>query len=122
VHTVLYIEDNPVNVILMEAMISLEPGIRLIAAPHPEIGLELANAQRPDLILLDIELPGMDGYEVLRRLRAARSTCAIPVFAVSANAMDSDVRQGLAAGFDDYLTKPLEFSQLLAALRRVLRK
>ncbi len=117
---VLYIEDNPVNVMLMEAMLGREPELRLITAPLPEMGLELAAAQRPDLILLDIQLPGMDGYEVLRRLRAVESTRDIPVVAVSANAMSGDMEQGLAAGFHDYLTKPLDLSRLLDVVRGAL--
>jgi len=118
---VLYIEDNPVNVLLMEAMMEREPGVRLITATLPEVGLRMAQSERPRLILLDIQLPGMDGYEVLRRLRAAESTRAIPVIAISANAMRGDIEQGLAAGFDHYLTKPLELSRLLAALHQALR-
>jgi CheY-like chemotaxis protein len=118
--TVLYIEDNPVNVLLMEAMMERERGVRLITATLPEVGLRMAQSERPQLILLDIQLPGMDGYEVLRRLRAAESTRAIPVIAISANAMRGDVEQGLAAGFNDYLTKPLELSQLLAAMHKAL--
>ena len=119
--TVLYIEDDPVNTLLMEAMVGREPGVRLITAPLPEVGLELAHAAQPDLILLDIQLPGMDGFEVLRRLRTAESTRAIPVIAISANAMSGDIEQGLAAGFNDYLTKPIEMSRLLGVLRTTLR-
>ncbi len=116
----LYIEDNDVNVMLMQAMLGRESGLRLITAPLPEMGLELAASRRPDLILLDIQLPGMDGYEVLRRLRSAESTRAIPVIAVSANAMSGDMEQGLAAGFHDYLTKPLDLSRLLHVVRGAL--
>jgi PAS domain S-box-containing protein len=119
--TVLYIEDNPVNVLLMEAMVTRAPGVRLITAPLPEVGLEMAHAAQPDLILLDIQLPGMDGYEVLRRLRAHESTRTIRVIAISANAMSGDIEQGLVAGFDDYLTKPLDMSRLLGVLRSALR-
>ena len=119
--TVLYIEDDPVNTLLMEAMVGREPGVRLITAPLPELGLDLAHAAQPDLILLDIQLPGMDGFEVLRRLRASDSTRAIPVIAISANAMSGDIEQGLAAGFNDYLTKPIEMSRLLGVLRTTLR-
>ncbi|MBX3638173.1 MAG: response regulator, partial [Rubrivivax sp.] len=114
---VLYVEDNPVNVMLMEAMLEREPGVRLTSAPLPELGLDLARADRPDLILLDIQLPGMDGFEVLRRLRADEATRAIRVVAVSANAMHGDVEEALAAGFDGYLTKPLDIAQLLAVVR-----
>ena len=120
--SVLYIEDNPVNVLLMEAMLAQQTRLRLISAELPEAGLQLARAQRPDLILLDIQLPGIDGYEVLRRLRGDAGTRDIPVVAISANAMQADIERGLAAGFDDYLTKPIDQSVLVAALQRVLRR
>jgi len=115
---VLYIEDNPVNVLLVEAALEREPGVRLVTAPLPELGLDLARADRPDLILLDIQLPSIDGFEVLRRLRAADATRAIPVVAVSANAMPADIQRALAAGFDGYLTKPLDIEQLRTTVRR----
>lgn len=105
----------------MEAILEREPGWRLIHSPLPELGLVLAEAQQPDLILLDIQLPGIDGYEVLRRLRATASTQAIPVIALSANAMHGEVEKGLAAGFGDYLTKPLDVPRLLALLRNARR-
>jgi PAS domain S-box-containing protein len=120
--TVLYVEDNPVNVLLMEAMLGQQTQLRLISADLPEAGLHLAREQRPDLILLDIQLPGMDGYEVLRRLRADEGTRGIPVVAVSANAMPADVARGMAAGFDDYLTKPIDQRVLMATLQRVLKR
>jgi len=119
--TVLYVEDNPVNVLLMEAMLGQQTRLRLISADLPEAGLQLAREQRPDLVLLDIQLPGMDGYEVLRRLRADDGTRGIPVIAVSANAMPADIERGLAAGFDDYLTKPIDQRVLMAKLQRVLQ-
>ncbi len=119
-HTVLYIEDNPVNVLLMEAMLARIPTLRLVSAPLPEIGLRIALESRPDVILLDIQLPGIDGYEVLRRLRLDPAGRDIPVIAVSANAMSGDIEHGRAAGFDDYLTKPLDMPQLIAAVGRAL--
>ena len=119
--SVLYIEDNPVNVILMEAMLARLPLVRVLSAPLPLEGLALARSERPDLILLDIQLPGIDGFEVLRRLRADEATRTIPVVAVSANAMPSDIDAGFAAGFSAYLTKPIELEQLLATVQRLLR-
>jgi len=118
--TVLYIEDNPVNVLLMEAMLAQQTQLHLLSAELPEDGLKMAAAHRPDLILLDIQLPGIDGFEVLRRLRAADETRAIPVIALSANAMRSDLERGQAAGFDEYLTKPIDQRLLMAALARLL--
>jgi PAS domain S-box-containing protein len=119
--TVLYIEDNPVNVVLMQSMLEPLPGVRLLVAERPEPGLELAFEHRPDLVLLDIQLPGIDGYEVLRRLRADERTRRSPVIAISANAMRGDIERGLAAGFDDYLTKPLDVAALRATVRQRLQ-
>ena len=118
--TVLYIEDNPVNLVLMQSMLEPLPGLRLLLAEHPEPGLALAMAESPDLILLDIQLPGIDGFEVLRRLRADARTRDVPVIAISANAMRGDIERGLAAGFDDYLTKPLDVAAVRALVRERL--
>lgn len=117
---VLYIEDNPVNVLLMEAMLARLPGLVMISAPLPAIGLQMAIDERPDLILLDIQLPGMDGFEVLRRLRLDPASRGTPVIAVSANAMPGDVDEGLKAGFARYLTKPLDMNVLHAAVDTAL--
>ncbi len=119
-HTVLHIEDNPVNQVLMEGMLAHRPGVRLLTAGLPETGLAMALQAQPELVLLDIQLPGFDGYEVLRRLRADARTAHIPVIAVSANAMPSDLQHADAVGFADYLTKPLDLSVLLAAVAKVI--
>ncbi len=118
--TALYIEDNPVNVLLMEAMLARVAGLKLLSAALPSVGLSLVAAAPPDLILLDIQLPEIDGYEVLRRLRAEPSSRHIPVIAVSANAMPADVTTGLAAGFVRYLTKPLDMVMLIDAVEQAL--
>ena len=120
VRKVLYIEDNPVNVLLMEAMLGRVNSLQMLSAPLPLLGLQMAADERPDLILLDIQLPGMDGFEVLRRLRLNEASRRVPVIAVSANAMAHDVEQGLAAGFVRYLTKPLDMQELLAAVEDAL--
>ena len=112
----LYIEDDPVNLALMEAILDRQGGWRLITAPLPGLGLDIAQSERPDLILLDIQLPDMDGYEVLRRLRASALTRDIPVVAVTANAMAGDVALGDAAGFAGYVTKPIDLARLQAAM------
>ncbi len=117
---VLYIEDNPVNQLLMQGMLAHRPGTALTLADLPEPGLALARSLQPDLVLLDIQLPGMSGHEVLRALRADEPTRGIPVIAVSANAMSEDLAQARAAGFDDYLTKPLDMARLLDAMARAL--
>lgn len=118
--TVLYIEDNPVNATLMSAMLESLPGVHTLVADDPAQGLTLAQQQRPHLVLVDIQMPGMNGYEVLQHLRAEPSTRHIPVFAVSANAMADDVARGQAAGFDAYLTKPLDLALLLRTVCRCL--
>ena len=119
-HTVLYIEDNEVNQLLMEGMLAQRPGIRLLMAELPLPGLSLAAQERPDLVLLDIQLPGIDGFEVLKRLRADAATRSIPVVAVSANAMPADRQQAADAGFVDYITKPIDLPLLLATVDRLL--
>jgi PAS domain S-box-containing protein len=113
--TVLYIEDNPANLAFMEEYFTSHEHIQLLAAPSGELGLELAKAHRPDLILLDIHLPGIDGHEVLRRLRARPETEKIKVVAVSAVAT-----KPIVAGFDRYFTKPLQVSMLDAMIHEYL--
>jgi CheY-like chemotaxis protein len=90
--------------------------IELVVATTPREGVELARGLRPGLILLDINLPDMDGYEVLRTLRADSHTADIPVFAVTSNALPKELERGVAAGFDHYLTKPLNIPQFIAAV------
>ena len=117
---VLYIEDNPVNATLMVAMLESLPGLKVSHAARPEQGLVMAQAEPPDLVLVDIQMPGMDGFQVLRHLRASPNTRDTPVIAVTANAMPHDVSRGLDAGFADYLTKPLHLPQLLRSVCRCL--
>jgi CheY-like chemotaxis protein len=117
---VLYIEDNEVNQVLMEGMLAHRPAIGLRVAALPEAGLAMAVARPPDLVLLDIQLPGIDGFEVLKRLRQLPALQHTPVVAVSANAMPDDLAQARAAGFADYLTKPVDMARLLAVVDRLL--
>ena len=114
----LCIEDNPVNLQVLEHMVALRPRWRLRAASTPTSGLALARARRPRLILLDIHLPEMDGWSVMKVLREDPATCDIPVVAVSAHAMPADLARGRAVGFADYLTKPLDLRHLLEVLDR----
>jgi len=93
---------------------------RLATARDAEQGLEVAARLRPDVILLDINLPGMNGFEALKHLRARSETRAIPVIALTAAAMPKDVRRGLEAGFYAYLTKPFDVTELLATIDRAL--
>ena len=119
-HTVLYIEDNPANIKLVAQILGRRPHIHLLTAHTPELGIELALAHRPDLILLDINLLGMDGYQVLEVFKAEANLKAIPKVAITANAMPRDIERGKAAGFSEYLTKPLDVGQFHAALDRLL--
>jgi signal transduction histidine kinase/ActR/RegA family two-component response regulator len=118
---VLYVEDNAANLRLVEAMFRRERGMALITATSGEYGLELARRHRPDVILLDIHLPGMDGYALLEALRKDEQTRDIPVIALSADAMPIDVERGLAAGFSAYLTKPVRKDDLLAAFGNAMQ-
>lgn len=119
-HTVLYIEDNPANLRLVARILGKNPQLRLITAHNPELGLELASAHCPELILLDINLPGMDGYQVLSVLRSMKSAKKTPVIAISANATSRDIHRGIAAGFNEYITKPINVKHLLKTVNRFL--
>ncbi len=110
---ILCIEDESINVKLIRAAPAKYPHLKLFSAPNAATGIEMANNLIPDLILLDIQLPGMDGYSALRTLRKNKVTQNIPVIAVSAQAMDSDIEKGMEAGFNAYLTKPVEINQLI---------
>jgi CheY-like chemotaxis protein/nitrogen-specific signal transduction histidine kinase len=117
---VLCIEDNPVNLMLIEAMLAELPGLLVQSRVSPVEGLACALADPPDLVLLDIQMPDLDGYQVLAALRADSATCRVPVIAASADAMPQSVARGHAAGFAHYLTKPLELASLLAAVQSAL--
>jgi PAS domain S-box-containing protein len=119
-YCVLCIDDNPVNLKLVAQAMGLRPHIDLLTAHTPELGLALAQAHLPDLVLLDINMPGMDGYQVLQVLQADARLQAIPAIAISANAMPRDLERGMAAGFTDYLTKPLDIGPFLRAVDRCL--
>jgi PAS domain S-box-containing protein len=116
----LYIEDNQANMRLMRKVISTRKNIELLTAENAEAGLDIALQQLPDLILLDIQLPGMDGFEAMRLLRENPATRAIPVIAVSANAMTRDMERGKLAGFQDYLTKPFDIPKLHSVIDKLL--
>jgi hypothetical protein len=117
---VLCIEDNPANLRLIEGIFARRQEIRLLSALAPGLGLELARTHQPALILLDINLPDMDGYAVMQCLRENERTRDIPVLAISANAMPKDVERGKAAGFVAYVTKPIDVSELLHIVDRLL--
>jgi PAS domain S-box-containing protein len=121
-HRVLYIEDNPVNAMIIAELLAPRSDLTLQVAVDGASGLAKASALAPDLILLDMQLPDMDGFEVLRRLRAQPATAGIPCVALSANAMPEDIRRALQAGMADYWTKPLDFRVFTGALDALLGK
>jgi PAS domain S-box-containing protein len=112
----LCIEDNPVNMMLVREVLALRPAVQFQGAELGEQGLELAFAWRPDVVLLDLQLPDVHGFEVLRRLRSTPALAGLRVVALSANAMPQDVEAALAAGFDDYWTKPIEIDGFLGRI------
>ena len=120
-HTLLYIEDNPANLILVEELIARRPDVRLLSARDGVTGIEMARTSQPDVILLDINLPGISGLQVLDILAAAPATARIPVVALSANAMPRDIENGLAAGFFRYLTKPIKINEFMDTLDAALK-
>lgn len=118
--TVLHVEDNPANIFLMEQIVRRLPNITLISTHTAELGLEMAQHRRPELIILDINLPGMNGVEALARLRQLNETREIPVIALSANSLPEQVRHGLEAGFLYYLTKPINVPELINAMNSAI--
>jgi PAS domain S-box-containing protein len=119
-HTVLYVEDNPANLKLVEQLIARHPDISLLTAVNGISGIEIARASLPDVILMDINLPGINGFEAMKILHSDPTTMHIPVIAVSANAMPLDVARGLKAGFFRYITKPIKVAELMEALNMAL--
>ena len=118
--TLLYVEDNPANLELVEQLIARRPDLRLLSAPDADLGIEFARAYAPEVILMDINLPGISGIEALKILRADPSTAYIPVIALSANAVPRDIERALNAGFFNYLTKPIKVEQFMEALDKAL--
>lgn len=120
-YTLLYVEDNPSNLSLMEGIVDCIPNLRMVSAHTAEIGLTMLQAQKPDLVLLDINLPGMDGFQAIREIRALDDIRHIPVFAISADAMSDSLEKGEKAGFDKYLTKPIDLPEFMTLLDDVLK-
>jgi PAS domain S-box-containing protein len=116
---VLYIEDNPTNIRLLQQFFSRHPQFSVDIAEEAFLGIYKARQTQPDLIILDINLPNMDGYEALNILKSDLATASIPVVGLSANAMPYDIERSTKAGFYDYLTKPLEINRLIAILNRL---
>jgi PAS domain S-box-containing protein len=114
--TLLYVEDNPANLKLVEHLIARQPGMLLLSAVNARDGIALARTHKPDVILMDINLPGLSGFDVLNILRDDPATADIPVVALSANAMPRDIARGLEAGFFRYLTKPIRIPEFMDTL------
>jgi CheY-like chemotaxis protein len=112
----LYVEDNPANMKLVAGLIARRPELRLLGATNATLGIEIARNSQPDVILMDINLPGISGIQALKLLRDDPLTAHIPVLAISANAMMGDIRKGMDAGFFNYLTKPIIVREFLDAL------
>ncbi|MBI4382584.1 MAG: PAS domain S-box protein [Nitrospinae bacterium] len=119
--TLLYVDDDEANRVLIEHILRRRPDLRLISTPQAMMGIDLARAHRPDLILLDLQLPHMDGFEALELLRTYEETRGIPVVAFSAYAMEADIKKGLEAGFIRYITKPFKVADFLRTIDDVLR-
>lgn len=116
---ILYVEDNDDNVYMLSRRLKRK-GFEVIVAGDGAQGVAMAEAEAPALILMDLSLPIMDGWEAARRLKASSATAGIPIIALSAHAMDSDREKALAAGCDDYDTKPVDLKRLLSKMLALL--
>jgi CheY-like chemotaxis protein len=119
---ILYVEDNDDNVYMLKMRLELLDEFEVLVAEDGEKGCAMAAAERPDLILMDLEMPGIDGWEASRRLKASPDTKDIPIIALSAHALAGTREKALAAGCDEFDTKPIEFDRLLATIRKVLAR
>jgi PAS domain S-box-containing protein len=120
IRTLLYVEDNPANLKLIEKLVARRHDVRLLSAIDGTRGVELARTCQPDVILMDINLPGISGIDALKILREDKSTSHIPVVALSANAIPRDIQKGMEAGFFRYLTKPIKVSDFTDALNAAM--
>ena len=119
--TILYVEDNDDNVYMLRGRLT-RAGFTVVVAGDGEQGVSMANSDAPALILMDLSLPVLDGWEATRRLKATPETATIPVIALSAHAMEGDRARALAAGCDDFDTKPVDFPRLLDKIRTLLAR
>jgi CheY-like chemotaxis protein len=117
---VVYVEDNPSNIAFMESFMADFERIELITAPTAEIGLDIIAHHKPDVVLMDLNLPGMSGFDATRRLKANGETSHIPIVAISAAAMPRDRELAESVGFHSYLTKPVDVDLLAATLQELL--
>jgi len=117
---ILYVEDNDDNVYMLKMRLELTDQFEVLVAEDGEKGCAMAAAEHPDLILMDLELPGLDGWEATRRLKDNPATRDIPIIALSAHALAGSREKALAAGCDEFDTKPVEFDRLLGKIRRLV--
>jgi two-component system, cell cycle response regulator DivK len=117
---VLYVEDNDDNVYMLKMRLELLGDFEVLTAENGEKGCEMAAAERPDIILMDLEMPVIDGWEATRRLKGNPQTRDIPIIVLSAHALAGEREKALAAGCDEFDTTPIEFERLVATVRRVL--
>ncbi|MFZ0649579.1 MAG: response regulator [Pseudolabrys sp.] len=117
---ILYVEDNDDNVYMLKMRLELLGEFEVLAAEDGEKGCEIALRERPDIILMDLEMPVIDGWEATRRLKGNPQTHDIPVIALSAHALAGEREKAMAAGCDEFDTKPIEFERLVATVRRLL--
>ena len=118
---ILYVEDNEDNVYMLKMRFELLDGFEVLVAEDGDKGCAMAAAERPDLILMDLEMPFIDGWEATRRLKADPQTRSIPVIALSAHALAGAREKALAAGCDEFDTKPVDFDRLIATIGRLLK-
>ena len=116
----LYVEDNEDNLYMLQLRFDVLGGYEVLSARDGAAGIAIAVAEQPDLILMDLNLPEIDGWEAMRRLKANPMTQEIPIIALSAHAMAGDREKALATGCDDFDTKPIEFDRLLAKIEQAL--
>jgi len=117
---ILYIEDIPANVELVRQVLKTKESITLLSAPTARIGIELAQSEAPDLILMDIHMPGMDGLTAFKELQKIKETKDIPVIALTADAMNGDIKKAMDMGFKNYITKPIEVVKFLKKIEEIL--
>jgi CheY-like chemotaxis protein len=117
---VLYVEDNDDDVYMLKMRFELLGNFEVLTAEDGEKGCEVAAAEQPDIILMDLEMPVVDGWEAARRLKGNSQTRDIPVIALSAHALAGEREKAIAAGCEEFDTKPIEFDRLVATVRRVL--
>jgi CheY-like chemotaxis protein len=119
---VLYVEDNDDNVYMLKMRLELLGDFEVLAAENGEKGCEMAATERPDIILMDLEMPVVDGWEATRRLKDNPTTRDIPIIALSAHALAGEREKALAAGCNDFDTKPIEFDRLVATIQQILAR